>query len=249
MKIGTVLFCLALACSAIAAQDTSMVPSGSTETLEASRKAYAALRSYADSGTVVVENASKGVDPTTTRYTFRTHYRRPVHFYFEFNKEAVPGAVHYAAWGDTRAFHMWSAGLDIETYPPGLTDPAFSLGGGLTLNTILKVAPLLFRADYPISILNEFAAPKDTGSEDVGGRPCRKIEGLARWHFLRPAKVANARQVTLWVDAETRLVRKVFEDTPKEHLTGDVHRVTTTFEPLANPGLDDSKFTFTPPKQ
>ena len=248
MRIVAAFVCAALGWLELAGQNPDMAPSGTTEALDRSRKAYAALRSYADSGTVVVENASKGVDPTTTRYAFRTYYRGPLHFFFEFNKDAVPGAAHYVAWGDTRAFHTWSPGFDTEAYPPGVTDSAFSFGGGLTLNTSLKVAPLLSRSDYPFSILNEFAAPKDTASENVDGRPCRKVEGLARWQFLRPTKVVNARQVTIWIDAETLLVRKIFEDTPKEHLTGDVHRVTTTFQPQANPGLDDSKFTFTPPK-
>lgn len=257
MKLATALVCVALAWSNFAGQDDGMAPSGTTETLDGSRKAYAALRSYADSGTVVVENASKGVELTTVRYTFKTYYRAPVHFYFEFNKESVPGADHYVAWGDARAFHMWSATFGRvpgdppyeDTYPAGFATTAFSFGGGLTLNTVLKVAPFVYHTDMQFNILREFAAPKDTGTEVVGGRPCRKVEGLARWHFLHPVKVVNARQATVWIDAETRLVRKVFEDTPKEHFTGDVHRVTTTFEPQANPTLDDSKFVFTSPKQ
>jgi outer membrane lipoprotein-sorting protein len=249
MKVAA-LVCAGLAWAEVAGQTQSgMGPSGTTETLDRSRKAYAALKSYADSGTVVVENASKGVDLTTSRYTFKTYYRAPSHFLFEFNKEAVPGADHYVAWGDARAFHMWSAALGEDTYPPGFATTAFSFGNGLTLNTVLKVAPLVYRVEELWNILTEFGEPKDTGSEPVGGRPCRKVEGLARWLYLRPyTKVVNARQATVWIDAETMLVRKVFEDTPKEHFTGDVHRVTTTFEPQSNPPLEDNNFTFTAPK-
>jgi outer membrane lipoprotein-sorting protein len=234
--------------SAAAPAQGDLGPSGTTDTLDRSRKAYAALRSYADSGTVVVESASKGVEPTTSRYTFKTYYRAPVNFYFEFNREEVQGADHYVAWGDAKGFHSWSATLGEDSYPPGVAATALSTGGSLTLNTALKVAPLVYRVEGLWNILIEFAAPKDTGTEDVGGRPCRKVEGLARWLYLRPPTVVNARQATVWIDADTMLVRKVFEDTPKEHFTGDVRRVTTTFESQLNPTLDDGKFRFTAPK-
>jgi len=39
------------------------------------------------------------------------------------------------------------------------------------------------------------------------------------------------------------LVRKVLEDTST---TGSLSTTTTTFEPQANPDLDDSRFRFTP---
>ena len=48
-------------------------------------------------------------------------------------------------------------------------------------------------------------------------------------------------------DAETRLVRKVFEDTPKGLPASLVSRATFTLVPQANPTLDDSKFRFTVP--
>jgi outer membrane lipoprotein-sorting protein len=249
MKFVSAVLWVAAAWWGLAGQaDMGLGPSGTTETLDRSRKAYAALRSYADSGTVVVESASKGVEPTTSRYTFKTFYRAPVHFYFEFNREEVPGADHYVAWGDAKGFHMWSATMGLDNYAPGFATTALSFGGPLTLNTALKVVPLVYRTEGLWNTLIEFATPKDTRSEDVDGRPCLKVEGLARWLYLRPTRVVNARQATVWIDADTMLVRKVFEDTPKEHLTGDVRHMTTTFTPQVNPALDDSKFGFTVPK-
>jgi hypothetical protein len=227
---------------------TAQAPTGTTPTLDSSVKAYAALRSYADSGSVVVESAAKDVELSTSRYTFTTYYRAPVHFFFEFNKENVPGADHYVAWGDARAFHMWSSVLGEDTSAPGFATTAFSLGGSMTFNTVLKVAPAVYHVEGLWNILIQFAGPKDTGVEIVSGRQCRKVEGLGRWLYLRPTKVVNARQTTVWIDADTMLVRKVFEDTPKEHLTGEVQHVTTTFEPQVNPVLADSKFQFTPPQ-
>ena len=51
----------------------------------------------------------------------------------------------------------------------------------------------------------------------------------------------------MWVDVETALVRKVLEDAPEGSAAGTVSRVTTTFEPQANPTLDAARFRFTPP--
>jgi hypothetical protein len=53
--------------------------------------------------------------------------------------------------------------------------------------------------------------------------------------------------MTVWIDAQTLLVRRVFEDTA-EGTGSDANRFTTTFEPQANPTLDDARFAFTPPK-
>jgi hypothetical protein len=50
------------------------------------------------------------------------------------------------------------------------------------------------------------------------------------------------------IDVETLLVRKIFEDTPNGLGAGLRNRVTTTFEPQANPVLEDSRFRFTVPK-
>jgi len=51
--------------------------------------------------------------------------------------------------------------------------------------------------------------------------------------------------MTVWIDAESLLIRRVVEEW--KPLPGQVNRVTTTFEPQANPTLDESRFKFTPP--
>lgn len=57
------------------------------------------------------------------------------------------------------------------------------------------------------------------------------------------------RPTTVWIDAETHLVRKVIEDTPTDQSAGAITRVTTTFEPQANPDLGDTHFRFEVPEQ
>jgi hypothetical protein len=51
----------------------------------------------------------------------------------------------------------------------------------------------------------------------------------------------------VWIDVETSLVRKIFEDTPKGAGGGIASSITTTFEPQANPTLEDGRFRFTVP--
>ncbi len=47
---------------------------------------------------------------------------------------------------------------------------------------------------------------------------------------------------------ETHLVRQVLEDTPTNAAAGTVDRITTSFEPKANPPLDDGAFRFDVPR-
>ena len=58
------------------------------------------------------------------------------------------------------------------------------------------------------------------------------------------------RPVTVWIDTDTRLVRRVLEDTPEGYGDGKATlRVTLDYQPQANQALDDSRFQFTPPKK
>jgi hypothetical protein len=80
----------------------------------------------------------------------------------------------------------------------------------------------------------------------VSGRRCHKVMGMAAEYYPSGA-MTNVRQVTVWIDAETLLVRKVFEDTPKGYPMGSYSRLTVTIDAQANPPLDDSKFQFSVP--
>jgi hypothetical protein len=60
--------------------------------------------------------------------------------------------------------------------------------------------------------------------------------------------VAGGRAVTLWIDIQSLLVRKMFEDTPAGSASDTVTTVTTTFDPVANPPIDSARFHFEPPE-
>jgi hypothetical protein len=70
----------------------------------------------------------------------------------------------------------------------------------------------------------------------IGGRRCLKVMGIERWRYPS-GQVTGVRPITLWIDAETYLIRKVFEDTPKNVLHGVIdrqnHHLRASGEPLA----------------
>ena len=56
----------------------------------------------------------------------------------------------------------------------------------------------------------------------------------------------NERAVTVWIDAESRLIRRVFEDA--KGLPGNTFsRLTVTLDPRANPTIEDARFQFKVP--
>lgn len=56
----------------------------------------------------------------------------------------------------------------------------------------------------------------------------------------------NERAVPVWIDVESRLIRRVFEDT--KGLPGNTcSRLTITLEARANPTIEDARFQFKVP--
>ncbi len=225
----------------------SASPSASDDVFARSRAMYASLKSYADTGAVVNEFGSAS-SPSVERHTFRTYYRGPRHYYFEFNEDKKAGGERYVVWGDDEAFHTWWSTTGVEyTYPKGQGTGAFVGGAVTTKNSLVQIAPLLFSQAGLVGTLTEFGEASVAGTETVGGRPCHKLIGIARSVYPATGHVTNVRRTTVWIDVEALLVRKVFEDTPRGTPAGSVSRITTIFEPQTNPTLDDSKFRFTAP--
>lgn len=211
------------------------------------RAVYTALKSYSDTGTVLFE-FGPAASLSTERHVFRTYYRAPRHYFFDFTEDKKAGGERHVIWSDDESFHAWHSLIGVETtYPKGQGGGAFAVASVGTAGSIMKIAPLLFpRADLA-GTLTEAAELVDAGFEIVGGRRCHKLTGVAKSVYAKTGHETNVRRITIWIDAETMLVRKVFEDTPKGGIAGNVLRYTTTFEPVANPHLDDSKFRFVVP--
>src|SRR5512143_755744 len=110
--------------------------------LARSRAAYAGLHSYSDTGTVVVEFGNAPT-PSREQHTFRTWYRAPRLFRFEFTK--AKQADRYEVWSDEQVFRTWwKATGGISTYPKGQGASAFTTGSVTTYGALTSIAPWLF---------------------------------------------------------------------------------------------------------
>ncbi len=109
--------------------------------LARTRAAYAALRTYADTGTV--ENVfGPAAGRLRETYTFQTAYRAPRQFYFDFVK--TNKMDRFVVWSDETAFHTWWQTTGVkQDFPKGTGAAAFTTGAQPTHNALLQIAPLI----------------------------------------------------------------------------------------------------------
>jgi hypothetical protein len=218
-----------------------------SDLLERSRAAYAALRSYADTGVVTTEDQLPGSPAVVEHHTFATYYRAPRQFLFDFTEDEKAGGERFGIWCDGGDFNTWWSTTGVhEKYERGRGEVAFAVGSLPTKGSALLIPPLLFSQAGLQGPLVSLQEPSLAGTEEVGGRRCHKITARMLLAY-GTGNVAEERAVTIWMDVETLLVRKFCQDTPRGGMAGAVSRVTTTFEPQADPDLDDARFRFAVP--
>jgi outer membrane lipoprotein-sorting protein len=212
------------------------------------RSTYAGLKSYSDTGTLVIESGAGGSVPSIERHTFKTFFRAPRHFYFDFIKDPNAGADRFVLWIDAEAAHTWWATTGVEdAYPPGSGIGAFAIASAPTEGAVMGIAPLLFaKSGLGGDVFENFTS---AGTEMVNGHQCQRLNGIAKSVYQATGRVTNIRKASVWIDQDTLLFRKIFTDTPQGTVAGSVMQSTLTFEPQANPTLDDAKFKFTPPSR
>jgi outer membrane lipoprotein-sorting protein len=204
------------------------------------RTTYADLRSYADTGEIAIEYGVSSTD----RHTFTTAFARaPRHFLLDFRKQ---GGDRYVIWADPDAFHTWwkTTGQQSDYANPN-NAPAISQSGHNTASAALKIPTLLYSKTTLGGDFVNFTDPTPDGSETVGGHRCYRLLGTTRDVYAATGKEVNVRKLTLWIDADTLLIRKVLEEA--KPLPGQRSRIITTYEPRANVSIADSTFRFVPP--
>jgi outer membrane lipoprotein-sorting protein len=215
-----------------------------------SRATYAALRSYADTGVVLDQSAPGAAN--VYRHKFKTYYRAPRNFYFEFQSDARAGGQRIVIWCDGGDFQSWfSATGQHASYPRGSNTAVlpFQQAAATTRGAVALIPGLIFSGSGLMGTFNEFGDAAEAGTEQVTGRKARKLIGIARSMYQQTQRETNVRRTTVWLDAENLLLRKVFEDTPKGLAASAVIQITVLLEPQANPTLNDRVFTFTVPSQ
>ena len=213
--------------------------------LERSRDKYAALKSYADTGAVITEINGGSSILLKERHTFTTYFRAPKQFFFDFKADPAASNDRFVLWIDGAEVNSWWKATGVhETYPRGQGATGFATGDLPTKGTVGLIAAFLLPG-----LKNIFTDLKEThlvGMEKIGEHRCYKIAGIFAPAYGNGV-VTSTSPMTLWVDAESFLIRKIFTDTPKESGTSVIDRTTTTFDPHANPDLKPELFRFAVP--
>ena len=223
------------------------------DVLAKTRAAYAALTSYADSGTVLDES-----DGFTDRSSFRTLFNRdPRHLLIDFRAivseykagNRVPLNSQVILWMENGDLQTWSSKSDAhETYPAdgGQQVNALKNAGYYTSGISVLIPSHLYSKSGLASPVHATEDATADGFETVNGRRCLRILGVERWRYPS-GKETGVRAITLWIDAETYLIHKIVEDTPKGMRRGAISRRTTTIKHQANPKLEPAQFRFAVP--
>lgn len=209
--------------------------------LQKSRDTYEQLKSYADAGMVLVEYGTSSED----KHTFSTAFNRaPRHVLLDFHKQ---GGDRYVIWAEPDAFHTWwKATAQRTEYPNPNNMPAISMSGQQTGGVALKIPTLLYGKAFSAEML-KIADPVLGGTDDVGGHSCHRISGRSSDVYAATGNEVNIRKVTVWIDTRSFLVRKMVEEFSAP--PGQRSRTITSYEPRANPTLDNASFKFTPPTE
>ena len=222
------------------------------DVLAKSRAAYAALTSYADSGTVLDERGG-----FTDRSTFRTLFTRDPHqLLLEFRALAseyptirVPLNSHVVLWMENGALQAWSSSTqEHETYTAesGQQVNALKHRAAVTYGISVVIPSHLYDKSGLASAVQATEEAEADGFETVNGRRCFRILGVERWRYPN-GQVTGVRPITLWLDAETYLIHKIVQDTPKGMPRGSLSRMTTTIKHRVNPDLKPAQFRFAVP--
>jgi outer membrane lipoprotein-sorting protein len=224
------------------------------DALKRSAAAYAALTTYADSGTVV-EQTSGFQD----KFAFRTYFtRKPRNLFLNFSMIESEYNSGFKIKGNSETVIWMENGLLQTYFTKNQEHTTYPEDGGRQVEALKSASygtkgisvltPSLFYTKAGLaSVVQATEEATAAGTETVDGRPCLKVMGIERWRYPS-GQVTGVRQVTIWIDAETYLIRKIFQDTPKSMAKGSISRLTTTFRPYANPTLEGARFRYTVPE-
>lgn len=213
------------------------------QVLQKARDTYAAMRSYFDNGTVLVEYGTSSED----RYVFTTSFNRsPRHFLLE-SKQSPKETPRYVIWGDPDAFHTWwkTTGQQYD-YPNPNNITAISGSERNTQGTSMKIPTLLYGKSALAAAMLALSDPVLDGTDQLAGHRCYRVVGRASDTYAATGKEVNVHRVSVWIDADTYLVRKVSEEW--KALPGNRDRRTTLYDPKANPPIEEAQFKFSPPQ-
>ena len=224
------------------------------EVLKKAMAYYSTLTSYSDTGTMLEDGGGVGA---SARFT--TYFRRASRdFYFDYQPLwSRSGTLKFDETTHRTVIWMFKNQMEKFQHPPHAHEVINPANGGqvqalnsanyVTKGTSIMIASLLYSQARLPSTLLQIEEAEVAGIEEIDTRRYHKITGVAAAYYPSGQRT-SVRPVTIWIDVETQLIRRVFEDTPTGYGSGvGVLRYTFTFEPQANPAIDDIKFQFKVP--
>jgi hypothetical protein len=171
---------------------------------------YLEIRSYRDQGVVAtrfVRGPNSSVPEMTTRKPFRTLFVRPESCRFEFKVEpgrwvstpesAWQRSVTWSLGGLTRSW--WTLHPHVREHPSLFN--ALGANAGISGGSSMRIPSLLMPGAEARSPLSPSPTRILAGFDAIEDVVCHRLED----------QTAPTRRTTVWIDAETFLVRKVFE--------------------------------------
>lgn len=199
--------------------------------------AYAGCSTYQDDGVLWDEFGGPEGHSSTT--AFNTSFVRGGGFRFEYRRDRPKPLTRYfeegdrtVIWGTVRRARRWasSGGSDETTLNMQLGGEAGVSGG-----TSKTVPSMLLPDVLEGRRLNELVEPKVDSIESIEGRNCYRV---AAGH--------PGFRETMWIDAETYLLRRMQETMELSNGTKCVS--TTAYSPRVNVEIDPSVLAFEPPR-
>jgi len=223
-----------------------------TDVLAKMQAAYIALSSYSDTGTVTSD-----VGGFADKWQFRTAYTKdPRNLFIEVKGVEslyksgfrIPSNTRVVIWMQKGELEKWDQNGNHETFPAnggGQVEALKTASYGSQGITILIPSLVYTKANLatPIQAMEE---PTAAGYETVANRRCYKVMGIERWRYPN-GRVTGVRPISIWIDAENFMIRKIVEDTEKGGAVGRIDVRTITLEPQVNPKLEPSVFAFNIP--
>ena len=179
---------------------------------------YAALTSYADTGKVTVHYQWPGTPETIYRYRFETAFRAPRNYFFRFEAEPETGDEAFVLWCDGGPFQSWWKATGVhEVYDNGRGADAFYAGGSPTKDSINLLGPEVFPQALLYGPASRLIYLEEAGEETISGHACSKYVAAGRQTGV---VTDEARTITVWVDKDITLIRKVQIDAQDGSPTG-----------------------------
>lgn len=218
--------------------------------VELAKRAYARCDSYRDSGVIVTTFVSDESQWTAEK-PFTTAFARPDRFRLELKDKSL---------GDPPPISIiWAAGEDVRTWSdqdPGVNTPAslaqaLAAATGTSQGVSYRVPSLLLPGDAPTG-----KPPLDLnyalriGDEEEAGYGCFRIRGQS---IRTPRTLGEGEQavvlrensMTIWIDKQSYLVRRVEETNVYETFRTDM---VTTYSPEIDVEIPSEELDFGAPQ-